>query len=74
MNLRKLSENFGVEWTCEHIVPKIVEMHNDATYLQRLTALHAVTSISMALNSESVQEVMIPIAITLAQVLYSLYQ
>jgi serine/threonine-protein phosphatase 2A regulatory subunit A len=68
VNLRRLSEAFGVEWSCQQIVPRIVDMHTDANYLHRLTSLYAVKTLADVLTPEAVQEFLIPLTISLAKV------
>lgn len=43
VNLKKLTEVFGVEWSKVQIVPKIVGMGQHPTYLYRMTTVQAIT-------------------------------
>jgi serine/threonine-protein phosphatase 2A regulatory subunit A len=43
INLKKLSEVFGVEWARSSIVPKVMNMATHPNYLYRLTTVQAIT-------------------------------
>ena len=43
VNLRKLTEAFGVEWARAAIVPKVVGMAKHPNYLYRMTTVQAIT-------------------------------
>ena len=43
VNLRKLTEAFGVEWARVAIVPKVVGMAKHPNYLYRMTTVQAIT-------------------------------
>jgi len=55
VNLKKLTEVFGVEWAQSTIVPKIIGMAQHPNYLYRLTTVQAIATIAPALNPELVQ-------------------
>lgn len=42
INLKKLTEVFGVEWCKTAILPKVLAMAGDANYLHRMTTIFAV--------------------------------
>lgn len=42
MNLKKLTEVFGVEWARSQIVPKVVNMGSHPNYLYRMTTVQAI--------------------------------
>jgi serine/threonine-protein phosphatase 2A regulatory subunit A len=42
-NLKSLTEIFGVEWAQHAIIPKVVEMSQEANYLYRMTTCFAIT-------------------------------
>ena len=42
MNLKKLTEVFGVEWARGQIVPKVVNMGSHPNYLYRMTTVQAI--------------------------------
>lgn len=43
VNLRKLTEVFGVEWAAQTLLPKVVSNSTNANYLYRLTTVFAIT-------------------------------
>lgn len=43
INLKKLTEAFGVEWAKVQIVPKVVGMGQHPNYLYRMTTVQAIT-------------------------------
>jgi serine/threonine-protein phosphatase 2A regulatory subunit A len=57
MNLKKLTEVFGVEWAKVAIVPKVMGMGQHPNYLYRMTTVQAITvSPSPFFHSESSQQ------------------
>ncbi|KAH8925121.1 ARM repeat-containing protein [Atractiella rhizophila] len=55
VNLKKLTEVFGVEWAQQHILPKVIELRNEPNYLKRMTAIFAITTMAPALTIESIR-------------------
>ena len=43
INLRKLTEVFGVDWAKHTLIPKILTMTQHANYLYRMTSIFALT-------------------------------
>ena len=43
VNLKKLTEAFGVEWSKINIVPKVLAMGSHPNYLYRMTTVLAIT-------------------------------
>lgn len=43
VNLRKVTEAFGIEWAKKVIVPKVLRNGEDAMYLKRMTTIFAIT-------------------------------
>lgn len=43
VNLRKLTEVFGVPWAKEAIIPKVLEKAEKPNYLDRMTTVFAIT-------------------------------
>ncbi|EIN13734.1 Ser/Thr protein phosphatase 2A regulatory subunit A [Punctularia strigosozonata HHB-11173 SS5] len=52
VNLKKLTDVFGVEWAKVAIVPKVVGMAQHPNYLYRLTTVQAITTIAPSLNPD----------------------
>ncbi|OSX67583.1 hypothetical protein POSPLADRAFT_1164991 [Postia placenta MAD-698-R-SB12] len=55
VNLKKLTEVFGVEWAKIQIVPKVVGMGQHPNYLYRMTTVQAVSVISPSLTLDIVR-------------------
>lgn len=43
VNLRKLTEVFGVDWAKSAIIPKVLAMGSNPNYLFRMTTIFAIT-------------------------------
>jgi len=56
VNLKKLTEAFGVEWARVAIVPKVVGMAKHPNYLYRMTTVQAITTMAPALTFEIIQQ------------------
>ena len=68
INLKNLTEHFGVDWARTSVVPRIVAMHSNANFLHRLTSLYAVKVLCGAMTPELIQTLLIPLVVELAQV------
>ncbi|KAF9456375.1 armadillo-type protein [Collybia nuda] len=55
INLKKLTEVFGVEWARIAIVPKVMGMGQHPNYLFRMTTVQAITTITPSLSLEIVR-------------------
>ncbi|KAJ7932389.1 armadillo-type protein [Mycena leptocephala] len=55
VNLKKLTEVFGVEWAKVQIVPKVMGMGQHPNYLFRMTTVQAITTIGPSLSLEIVR-------------------
>ncbi|KAJ7786322.1 armadillo-type protein [Mycena metata] len=55
VNLKKLTEVFGVEWAKVQIVPKVMGMGQHPNYLFRMTTVQAITTIAPSLNLDIVR-------------------
>ncbi|KAF8898399.1 armadillo-type protein [Infundibulicybe gibba] len=55
VNLKRLTEVFGVEWARITIIPKVVGMINHTSYLSRMTTVQAITIIAPSLNLEIIR-------------------
>ncbi|EIW86704.1 ARM repeat-containing protein [Coniophora puteana RWD-64-598 SS2] len=55
VNLKKLTEAFGVEWARVAIVPKVMGMGQHPNYLYRMTTVQAITVISPSLDLAVIQ-------------------
>ncbi|KAL2350951.1 armadillo-type protein [Cryomyces antarcticus] len=56
MNLKKLTEVFGVEWANRAIVPQVTQMGKHPNYLYRMTTCFAVSTLAPALSLEAIEK------------------
>ncbi|GAA6027468.1 hypothetical protein NBRC10512_004891 [Rhodotorula toruloides] len=61
INLRKLTEVFGVDWAKETIIPKVMEMGHNVNYLYRMT-----TTMAPALDIDSIRSSILPTVVSLS--------
>ena len=66
-NLSELTKVFGVEWSAENIVPKVMLLYGHSNYLFRLTALASVQALSTVHSKEVLQTQMLPLVIQACQ-------
>ncbi|KAI0825137.1 ARM repeat-containing protein [Trametes gibbosa] len=66
INLKKLTEVFGVEWAKEQIVPKVVGMGQHPNYLFRMTTVQAIMTIAPSLTLDIVRGDILDMLIQLA--------
>ncbi|KAI0001720.1 ARM repeat-containing protein [Russula vinacea] len=66
INLKKLTEVFGVEWARTQIVPKVVAMGSHPNYLYRMTTVQAIGTIAPSLNIDIVCDEIIDALLRLA--------
>ncbi|KAJ7225504.1 armadillo-type protein [Mycena pura] len=66
VNLKKLTELFGVEWAKDQIVPKVMGMGQRPNYLFRMTTVQAITTIAPSLNLDIVDSEIIDPLLVLA--------
>lgn len=55
VNLRKLTEVFGVQWASSALLPKVVANAGNENYLHRLTTVFALTTMAPALSAEVIR-------------------
>jgi len=55
LNLKKLTEVFGLEWAERAIVPKVVAMGQHTNYLNRMTTILAISTIAPVLNLNAIE-------------------
>ena len=51
-NLAQLARLFGPAWTTANVVPSVIELHREESYLCRLTCLHAVQKLAEVLEED----------------------
>ncbi|CAG8663258.1 18260_t:CDS:2, partial [Racocetra fulgida] len=60
INLKKLTEVFGVEWAKTTIIPKVLEMGTNQNYLYRMTTIFAITTMAPAVTPEVIRDHILP--------------
>ncbi|KAI0348013.1 ARM repeat-containing protein [Trametopsis cervina] len=67
VNLKKLTEVFGVDWAKVQIVPKVVGMGQHPTYLFRMTTVQAITTIAPSLTLDIISNDILDTLLQLGQ-------
>ncbi|KAF1795252.1 HEAT, type 2 [Phytophthora cactorum] len=67
VNLKNLTEHFGEDWARTSVVPRISTMHSNANFLHRLTSLYAMKVLCEAMTPETIQALLVPLVVELAQ-------
>lgn len=67
VNLRKLTDVFGVDWARQTIVPKVLQMGTHPNYLYRMTTIFAITSLAPSLTPPVIQENVLATVLSLVQ-------
>jgi len=65
VNLKKLTEIFGVDWAKTTILPKIVAMAGHSNYLYRMTTVLCLTTVSPSLTLEVIRDHVLQVLIEL---------
>lgn len=64
INLRALTEVFGVDWAKQHIVPQVLQQFASSTnYLYRMTALQSFGVLAAVLPAETVEKSFLPVIV-----------
>ncbi|OSX70754.1 hypothetical protein BU14_0673s0006 [Porphyra umbilicalis] len=64
VNLRALTEVFGVDWAKQHIVPQVLQQFASSTnYLYRMTALQSFGVLAAVLPAETVEKSFLPVIV-----------
>ncbi|WVQ82727.1 hypothetical protein IAT38_004859 [Cryptococcus sp. DSM 104549] len=66
INLKKLTDVFGVEWAKTTIIPKVLEMGTHQNYLYRMTTIFAITTMAPSLNTPIIRDTVLDSALNLA--------
>ncbi|EWC43446.1 protein phosphatase PP2A regulatory subunit A [Drechslerella stenobrocha 248] len=61
LNLKKLTEVFGVEWAKSTIIPKVMNMGTHPNYLYRMTTCFAISTLAPVVSLEVIQEHILPV-------------
>lgn len=60
INLRKLTEVFGVEWAKRTLLPKVLELGKHPNYLYRMTTIFAISTMAPALDRPTIAQTVLP--------------
>ncbi|KAK5046756.1 Polyamine N-acetyltransferase 1 [Exophiala bonariae] len=60
LNLKKLTEVFGVEWASRSIIPKVTAMSQQENYLYRMTTCFAITTLAPVVTLDIIRESVLP--------------
>ncbi|KAK6333614.1 hypothetical protein TWF730_003800 [Orbilia blumenaviensis] len=61
LNLKKLTEVFGVEWAKNTIIPKVMNMGTHPNYLYRMTTCFAISTLAPVVSLSVIQENILPV-------------
>ncbi|KAF3141150.1 hypothetical protein TWF173_003523 [Orbilia oligospora] len=61
LNLKKLTEVFGVEWAKSTIIPKVMNMGTHPNYLYRMTTCFAISTLAPVVSLSVIQENILPV-------------
>ena len=62
-NLRILVQLFGVEWAKQDVIPRVLSLSGDNSYLRRIISLFCVNSLSEVMNLKDIKEMILPTVI-----------
>ncbi|KAK9679869.1 protein phosphatase 2A structural subunit [Basidiobolus ranarum] len=66
INLRRLTEVFGVEWAKKTIIPRVLAMGSDQNYIYRMTTIFSINTIAQAVSAQIIKELFLPTLLKLA--------
>lgn len=66
INLKKLTDVFGVEWARDAIIPKVLDMGTHPNYLYRMTTIFAITTMAPSLTPQIIRDNVLDAAINLS--------
>jgi serine/threonine-protein phosphatase 2A regulatory subunit A len=66
-NVKLLTEIFGPQWAVTHVIPKLLSLHVDKSYLHRLTPLFGMATLATVLPPDVIRRMFVPVIITLQQ-------
>ncbi|CDZ97098.1 Protein phosphatase 2A regulatory subunit A and related proteins [Phaffia rhodozyma] len=65
VNLKKLTDVFGVEWASRTIIPQVLAMGTHPNYLYRMTTILAIGTITPSLNFQTIRDSVLDAALGL---------
>jgi len=63
LNLKKLTEIFGIEWASSFIIPRVFALHTHPNYLYRMTTLYAIIVLAPVVGKNVNMSSMLPLAL-----------
>lgn len=66
VNLRKLTEVFGVDWAKINVIPKVLAMATHENYLYRLTMIFALTALAPAVGPDVIKDPIAPALVSMS--------
>ncbi|PWN45150.1 ARM repeat-containing protein [Ceraceosorus guamensis] len=67
VNLKKLTDVFGVEWARQTIIPKVLQMGVHPNYLYRMTTIFAITTMAPSLNAEAINDTILDAVVPMVE-------
>lgn len=61
INLRQLTEVFGIDWAKGSIIPKVLAMGMHTNYLYRMTTIFAIITLAPVVNVEVIHKYILPV-------------
>ncbi|EKX34071.1 hypothetical protein GUITHDRAFT_160260 [Guillardia theta CCMP2712] len=58
LNLKKLTEVFGVQWASVYIIPQVIELCGHSNYLYRMTAINSIANLTSAVDKEKQKQML----------------
>ncbi|GMK56532.1 hypothetical protein CspeluHIS016_0303720 [Cutaneotrichosporon spelunceum] len=65
INLKKLTDVFGVDWARTTIIPKVLQMGEHPNYLYRMTTIFAITTMAPSLNTTIIRDTVLDASLNL---------
>jgi serine/threonine-protein phosphatase 2A regulatory subunit A len=67
INLKKLTDVFGVQWARQTIIPKVLQMGVHPNYLYRMTTIFAITTMAPSLNTSAITDSVLATVLSLVE-------
>jgi hypothetical protein len=63
-NLKKLTQVFGVAWSSQHVLPKVIALFSHPNYMYRMTTLMAVGAMTEVLGPDITATSLLPLVMS----------
>ncbi|PWN18624.1 putative ser/thr protein phosphatase 2A regulatory subunit A [Microstroma glucosiphilum] len=67
INLKKLTDVFGIQWARQTIIPKVLQMGVHPNYLYRMTTIFAITTMAPSLNTSAITDSVLATVLSLVE-------